>query len=161
LERLRVKARRARGRVDRREAARRRLKAYTLRSVAILGSGVAISLAVLYLGNPGESLSLWASLAVLAAATFFSTVLIVKAYSFYLYVRLVDLLASERLPEVAAPPVASRAGVVARAVESGAVAEAIAPPRVAEERKTCPYCGKELPFGDVHIYCPFCGKKLK
>lgn len=161
MERFKLRAERTRGRVGGREAAKRRLRAYMLRSIAILGSGVAISLAVLYLGNRGESLPLWASLVVLAAAAFLSTILVVKAYTFYLYTRLVDLLAGERLPEVAAPPIASRVGVVARAVESGAAAEAVAPPRVAEERKTCPYCGKELPFGDVHIYCPFCGKKLK
>ncbi|MCD6357167.1 MAG: hypothetical protein J7L75_01155 [Thermoproteales archaeon] len=30
-----------------------------------------------------------------------------------------------------------------------------------EGRKKCPYCGRELPFGDVHIICPYCGRRLK
>jgi hypothetical protein len=27
--------------------------------------------------------------------------------------------------------------------------------------KRCPYCGRELPYGDLHIMCPFCGKFLR
>gem|GEM_PF-924269 len=29
------------------------------------------------------------------------------------------------------------------------------------EKKTCPYCHRVLPFGDVHIVCPYCGRRLK
>ena len=28
-------------------------------------------------------------------------------------------------------------------------------------KKTCPYCGRELPYGDIHIICPYCGHRLK
>lgn len=48
---------------------------------------------------------------------------------------------------------------------------AIAPPEeeaplapvqaVAAPVKLCPHCGRELPFGDLHIICPFCGSPLK
>jgi len=40
---------------------------------------------------------------------------------------------------------------VVKAVESGSEGG----------RKKCPYCGRELPFGDVHIICPYCGHRLK
>uniref|UniRef100_A0A7J3X8J1 Zinc ribbon domain-containing protein n=1 Tax=Thermofilum pendens TaxID=2269 RepID=A0A7J3X8J1_THEPE len=26
---------------------------------------------------------------------------------------------------------------------------------------TCPQCGRELPYGDLHLLCPFCGFRLK
>uniref|UniRef100_A0A7C4B8S0 Zinc ribbon domain-containing protein n=1 Tax=Thermofilum pendens TaxID=2269 RepID=A0A7C4B8S0_THEPE len=26
---------------------------------------------------------------------------------------------------------------------------------------TCPQCGRELPYGDLHLICPFCGFRLK
>ena len=29
------------------------------------------------------------------------------------------------------------------------------------EKKRCPYCGRELPFGDLHTVCPYCGRRLK
>jgi len=32
---------------------------------------------------------------------------------------------------------------------------------VPAEKKKCPFCGRVLPFGDVHTVCPFCGKRLK
>lgn len=28
-------------------------------------------------------------------------------------------------------------------------------------KKKCPYCGRELPYGDLHVICPFCGRRLK
>jgi len=28
-------------------------------------------------------------------------------------------------------------------------------------KKTCPYCGGDLPLGDIHIFCPHCGRKLR
>lgn len=28
-------------------------------------------------------------------------------------------------------------------------------------KKRCPYCGRELPYGDLHVICPFCGRRLK
>jgi len=34
-------------------------------------------------------------------------------------------------------------------------------PRTTTEKKKCPYCGRPLPFGDVHIVCPYCGRRLK
>jgi hypothetical protein len=27
--------------------------------------------------------------------------------------------------------------------------------------KRCPHCGRELPYGDLHIICPYCGKYLR
>ena len=27
--------------------------------------------------------------------------------------------------------------------------------------KKCPYCGRVLPFGDLHTVCPYCGRRLK
>ncbi|MEM1508925.1 MAG: hypothetical protein QW291_04810 [Thermofilaceae archaeon] len=27
--------------------------------------------------------------------------------------------------------------------------------------KKCPYCGRTLPYGDVHVACPYCGRRLK
>lgn len=27
--------------------------------------------------------------------------------------------------------------------------------------KVCPNCGRELPFGDLHLICPFCGAQLR
>ena len=35
------------------------------------------------------------------------------------------------------------------------------PAPVAITKKTCPFCGRELPYGDVHVICPFCGRRLK
>jgi hypothetical protein len=34
-------------------------------------------------------------------------------------------------------------------------------PRTVTEKKKCPYCGRPLPFGDVHVVCPYCGRRLK
>jgi len=34
-------------------------------------------------------------------------------------------------------------------------------PQLQEGKKKCPYCGRVLPFGDIHTICPFCGRKLK
>jgi len=34
-------------------------------------------------------------------------------------------------------------------------------PRTMTEKKKCPYCGRPLPFGDVHVVCPYCGRRLK
>ncbi len=28
-------------------------------------------------------------------------------------------------------------------------------------KKVCPYCGRELPYGDLHVICPYCGRRLK
>ncbi len=30
-----------------------------------------------------------------------------------------------------------------------------------QESKRCPNCGRELPYGDLHVICPFCGTPLK
>lgn len=27
--------------------------------------------------------------------------------------------------------------------------------------KKCPYCGRTLPFGDIHTLCPYCGRRLR
>lgn len=27
--------------------------------------------------------------------------------------------------------------------------------------KKCPYCGRLLPYGDIHVVCPYCGRRLK
>lgn len=29
------------------------------------------------------------------------------------------------------------------------------------EKKRCPYCGRVLPFGELHTVCPYCGRRLK
>ncbi|HFC49337.1 MAG TPA: hypothetical protein ENJ59_01245 [Thermofilum sp.] len=40
-------------------------------------------------------------------------------------------------------------------------APSISPPATQTEKKRCPYCGRELPFGDLHTVCPYCGRRLK
>ncbi len=35
------------------------------------------------------------------------------------------------------------------------------PPVSKPSKKTCPFCGRELPFGDIHVICPYCGRRLK
>lgn len=51
-------------------------------------------------------------------------------------------------PLVSATPLAPRGQTVSSAVS------APPPPR-------CPSCGRELPYGDLHLICPFCGTRLK
>lgn len=35
------------------------------------------------------------------------------------------------------------------------------PPGMATTEKKCPFCGRVLPFGDVHTICPYCGRRLR
>lgn len=131
------------------------------------------------------------SMLVLAAGIWFSLKEVVSAYTFYLFARLVEMGGAQvrapaaptatraAAPIPAAPvaqapkPVRTPVSVAAKArkvpllsrakkVEAAPTPVALAPPApVAVTKKTCPFCGRELPYGDVHVICPFCGRRLK
>jgi len=68
--------------------------------------------------------------------------------------------------ETAAPPTLSTRQVPqvrqlpATTVSTSAIAKLPEKATIAT-KKRCPYCGGDLPLGDIHIFCPHCGRKLK
>ena len=95
---------------------------------------------------------------------------LLESYTAYLYYRLVGAGPAPRQARGTAMAQARVEGgerVAAEAVRSmeaeeraGRAVEEVAEVEVEGKRK-CPYCGRELPFGDVHIVCPYCGRRLK
>ncbi|PLJ77223.1 MAG: hypothetical protein B7L53_07365 [Thermofilum sp. NZ13] len=61
-----------------------------------------------------------------------------------------------RQPRAVVPASVPIAAAQPRAVELQAT-----PPVAQADVKRCPKCGRELPYGDLHIICPFCGTPLK
>ncbi|RLE82201.1 MAG: hypothetical protein DRJ52_02580 [Thermoprotei archaeon] len=61
------------------------------------------------------------------------------------------------LVKPAAAPTATREKPVAIVPAS----EEVRPKPPVASKKVCPYCGGELPLGDIHIFCPHCGRKLR
>jgi hypothetical protein len=67
-------------------------------------------------------------------------------------------------PLVTAQPTATTAAtqrheVIVRPVQPAPRAQAA--PVTPASSPTCPQCGRELPYGDLHLICPFCGSRLK
>jgi hypothetical protein len=85
------------------------------------------------------------------------------------YIALVLHEVSAKAPETAAEPVLAAQVKEAAIARQHSKSEAIAQPasvtsstpRAMTEKKKCPYCGRVLPFGDVHVVCPYCGRRLK
>ena len=166
------------GQISRKEIARKKLKNYQLQSILILTSGVIASILVQYLTNNDVNAILgpvsWPAAAIISATTFMAIAIYIKAYSFYLYSRLFDVISAivmsptryekEAIPTAPVQPPVSRP--ITEAVKSqpkqsyAQVSEVPREPSVTRG-KVCPYCGRELPLGDIHVFCPFCGKKLK
>gem|GEM_PF-2697886 len=75
-----------------------------------------------------------------------------------------------QLPEERNPVESKGVVRVAPSPEKATVAEEKTQPSLPQQkveekttgirRKRCPYCGRELPLGEVNIYCPYCGKFL-
>ena len=93
---------------------------------------------------------------------------LLESYTAYLYYRLVGASPAPRqargtaLARVEGEERVSAEVLGGREAEvrAGRAAEEVAEAEVEGKRK-CPYCGRELPFGDVHIVCPYCGRRLK
>lgn len=95
---------------------------------------------------------------------------LLESYTAYLYYRLVGASPAPRQARgtaLAQARVEGKERVSAEVlggreaeVRAGRAAEEVAEAEVEGKRK-CPYCGRELPFGDVHIVCPYCGRRLK
>jgi len=177
----------ARTPLSKKEIAKRRLKSYQLQSIFVLVGGLVISAFIQYLIGDGLTAVIdpisWPALTAISVATFMAIAIYVKAYSFYLYARLFDLLSATQVlparpeearivPTVQAQPTALPAVPPApkpvrppsKPIETAqAIQEPRAPPiqPVRTGKKICPYCGRELPLGDIHVFCPFCGKKLR
>ena len=120
-----------------------------------------------------ESIS-WLAVAIMLATTFMAIAIYIKAYSFYLYSRLFDIISTmatsparyEKEAVSTAPVQPSVTRPITEVVKSqpkqsyARVSGVHREPSVTRG-KVCPYCGRELPLGDIHVFCPFCGKKLK
>lgn len=57
--------------------------------------------------------------------------------------------------EAATPQIPTRVVKSPERVEKKPVATAVT------AEKKCPYCGRTLPFGDIHTICPFCGRRIR
>lgn len=75
---------------------------------------------------------------------------------------------SSRGEEVALPARAQRRQEAeAAAPEASARVSRVAAERVEKKpattmiEKKCPFCGRVLPFGDIHTLCPYCGRRLR
>lgn len=58
-----------------------------------------------------------------------------------------------------APPQYQKKPQLSRTAVNGEVKVTTSESSVVE--KKCPYCGRMLPYGDVHVACPYCGRRLK
>lgn len=63
---------------------------------------------------------------------------------------------SEQAKEVVVPEAPTRA-----VKPSPERAERKAPTIAVPVQKKCPFCGRTLPFGDIHTICPYCGRRLR
>jgi len=113
---------------------------------------------------------------------------VIDAYTFYLFARIVEVLRQEypikekvgvaykeMVPEYPTPPVSipmkTERKPIATKIEQVPVLPSpqnvanvaqIQPVKQSKNaKKVCPYCGRELPYGDIHIVCPYCGRRLK
>jgi len=113
---------------------------------------------------------------------------VIDAYTFYLFARIVEVLRQEfsikekvsvaykeMVPEYPTPavsiPTKTERKTLATKIEQVPVLPSprnvanvaqIQPVRQSKSmKKVCPYCGRELPYGDIHIVCPYCGRRLK
>lgn len=161
--------------------AKARQKRMLTLSLAYFIAGLSIALVAAYYVNGEDFLTKplpsFSLLAVLISL-WLSLKVIVDAYSFYLFARLLEL--TGRLPspkrqvptpsaEVPAPlsprpvaaPVAPRPSASTIVRSPSTPSEIQARPAERGLKKKCPYCERELPYGDIHIICPFCGRRLK
>lgn len=156
---------------------RRAVSVYVIALLILAASSVAVVIIVsLAPGNAAESPSLivlqilFALFSSLAAAAL-TAVAVVYAMQRLLavYVALVLYGLNSKTLEVAepAPPIRERAAAPAPQPVPRAVKPAVEQPvavtqrAAVSEKKKCPYCGRVLPFGDVHVVCPYCGRRLK
>jgi len=152
---------------------------YTLIALAVTSSIAAASLAYSFYALGGGSqnglditllqvfAALFASLAAsasVAIATLYAAKRLLAAY-----ITLVLHEISGKPPETAAELIpATRAQETVIAPQPFKPESTVQPapavmstPRTMTEKKKCPYCGRPLPFGDVHVVCPYCGRRLK
>jgi len=169
-------------RIGRKELAKKKLKSYQLRSILVLTGGIIISALLQYLINNDINSIIgpisWPAIIAITITTFMAMAIYVKAYSFYLYSRLFDLLSTITTPVTEYGKERELAAVQPTALQTVRPAPEVTKPRPRPTKspsipavprevsartsgKICPYCGRELPLGDIHVFCPFCGKKLK
>jgi len=163
--------------MSRKEIAKKRLKSYQMQAILILVGGIAASIFTQYISYSSEGFGValskpvsWLTLAIVAFAVFMGVAVFVKAYSFYLFARILDALSTVQVPArelktapVAQPQVTPQVSKIAETprVTQQVQQEIPATRQVKPGAKLCPYCGRELPLGDIHVFCPFCGKRLK
>lgn len=162
------------------DVGRRAVSAYvTALAVLAAGSATALAFVGLALSNASEAahpflsqilLVLFSSLT--AAALTAAVVLLAAQRMLAVYLALVLHRLSAKAPETAESALSTQEQEVALApqppprspktpVERPAAVAQSLPRAAVSEKKKCPYCGRVLPFGDVHVVCPYCGRKLK
>lgn len=107
----------------------------------------------------------------LASASFITIVVlhaVQRLLAAYVAVILVERERGVEGVETAAAPAHAAAAVAAHQLarpgaSPAAQAERAAKsePKIVAVRKKCPYCNRDLPYGDVHVVCPYCGRRLK
>ena len=132
----------------------------------------------LYLGNSSSALILYACILLISIIS--SAMIAVFAVRELVTVEIVMTLYELTKPTQPTPAKAeesSEAQLVPQATPTARRAVATPPVRVGAEgatpvkqtevkqigkgEKKCPYCGRVLPFGDIHTICPYCGKRLR
>lgn len=142
-------------------------------------------------GNSWGILALGVEVATIGVGLYFTFEALVRAYTLRLYHGLREGVKPPQPQEARQPPVATvpppkplltttpqpQPQLVRRPTETTTPqrgeplltrppvrAIELPPPSPVEENaetKRCPYCGRELPYGDLHIICPFCGRALR
>lgn len=144
----------------------------------LVASILAAIVSGLFLGDGNYAFILY--VCILAISIFSSAMIIVVAVKELVTVEMVmalyELMKTTQPPSVKveevseAPPLQQAAPTARRMVAPPslrAAVEGATPVKQAEVRqpsrseKRCPYCGRVLPFGDIHTICPYCGKRLR
>lgn len=149
-----------------------------MRYIVLLLLGSAVLTVVIVLSSGLTTVVQAIALIALTASVVLSTIVVLFAFNRVLAVTLVMVV--REIAHAVQAPEGEETLARARVRASGQVGETVtleSPARAAKpssERvekkpaaaivsaeKKCPYCGRMLPFGDIHTLCPYCGRRLR
>jgi len=153
------------------------MKRYLIILFGVSPIPVVLSAMVLLVFNPSIYEALAISLVLVALTSVASTIIALMALKRILAATLVmvvhELSHATRVASEEAPvPAKARKSEQAReavALETPLRTVRPSPDRVERKaptttvpvQKKCPFCGRTLPFGDIHTICPYCGRRLR
>ena len=158
-----------------------------VKSVIYLVIGLIITIIFAYLQNPQQNFLLQplpgVALVILILFLWLSIKSVIDAYTFYLFAKIVEVIKQfssikeqETVKQIplhpkSLPSVSRIEENIAEKVKQVPILpkneQMLQTPqkttitKQTENKKVCPYCGRELPYGDIHIICPYCGHRLK